>query len=453
MFASPVAKGEIVAGKYRVGKVLGRGGMGVVVGAVDLDLGRPVAIKFVLGSHLENDQAYERFRREARATARIENPHAVRVYESGRHKNGEPFIVMERLKGAVLQQVLEGGPLPVSEAVTYTLQACEGLAAAHATGMVHRDVKPGNLFIEDRTDGTRLLKILDFGLAKSIGSASLTGSERILGSPKYMSPEQIDSPHTVDARSDIWSLGVVLYEALTGQGPFNGSSLLVICAAILHTKPEAPSSIRGDIPSELDDVVMRCLAREPGERYADVGELSTALEQFAVPAMAGSANRVQRTLTAEPSVDIADDDELGDDGVNSNPSVTPWAPPRRDSPSWPRLALGALAIATAVAAGAWLSKPPAEAAPVTAGGAAATAPPQPPTPSPAQRAASPTAAPATAVSPTPQPAAEVAPMPAPAPIAAPVPKPELRAAPARAPAKPRPRAGKKTARDLYDSRQ
>jgi serine/threonine-protein kinase len=299
MRALPVEPGDVVAGKYRVDDVLGRGGMGVVVLATDVDLQRPVAIKFLLSSQLDDEDALNRFLREARASAQIESPHAVRVYDSGKTKAGDPYIVMERLKGSDLHAKLhEAGPLPVDEAVDVILQACEGLAAAHARGIIHRDIKPGNLFLEERLDGTQSVKILDFGLAKPLASGTMTASNRLMGSPIYMSPEQISSPKDVDARSDIWSVGVVLYEVLTGQRPFRGETVLAICADVMNREPDPPSTHNAEIPPELDEVVLQCISRDPKARYSDIGELAGALADFGSPASRGAAKRVQNILLA-----------------------------------------------------------------------------------------------------------------------------------------------------------
>ncbi len=316
MFASPVQEGELVADRYRVGRILGQGGMGVVVQAADVELHRPVAIKFLLSDRLRHEDAFQRFKREARAMAQIASEYAVRVYDSGRLAQGEPFIVMEWLNGQDLDAQLEStGPLPVEQAVDFALQACEGLAVAHAHGIVHRDIKPGNLFVEQRSDGTRRLKLLDFGLAKPLVGESVTASEHVLGSPAYMSPEQIRAPRSVDTRSDIWSLGAVLFEAMTGKRPFQGDNALAICAAIISTEPVLPDEGPQTIPEGLRAVVLRCLAREQNDRFADVAELADALAPFGGPSAASVPARTRCILrSGVPLADISGPVEVTESG-------------------------------------------------------------------------------------------------------------------------------------------
>ncbi len=306
--ADPVVPGDVIAGRYRVDTVLGRGGMGMVVLATDGQLGREVAIKFLLSTRLDDD-SFQRFLREARSTAQIVSEHAVRVYDSGRTESGEPFIVMESLSGSDLSSKLKGQrALPITEAIDVGMQACLGLAAAHARGIIHRDIKPGNLFLEERADGTLSLKILDFGLAKPLASGPMTASNRLMGSPIYMSPEQISEPSGVDERSDIWSLGVVLYEALSGERPFRGETVLAVCADVMNRDPIPPSEHRAEIPSELDQVVLRCISRNREERYSTVAELAEALAPFASPAFADAGTRVRRILETPPKpISVSDD--------------------------------------------------------------------------------------------------------------------------------------------------
>ncbi len=306
--ADPVVPGDVIAGRYRVDTVLGRGGMGMVVLATDGQLGREVAIKFLLSTRLDDD-SFQRFLREARSTAQIVSEHAVRVYDSGRTESGEPFIVMESLSGSDLSSKLKDQrALPIAEAIDVGMQACLGLAAAHARGIIHRDIKPGNLFLEERADGTLSLKILDFGLAKPLASGPMTASNRLMGSPIYMSPEQISEPSGVDERSDIWSLGVVLYEALSGERPFRGETVLAVCADVMNRDPIPPSEHRAEIPSELDQVVLRCISRNREERYSTVAELAEALAPFASPAFADAGTRVRRILETPPKpISVSDD--------------------------------------------------------------------------------------------------------------------------------------------------
>src|SRR5882757_8726454 len=220
------SENDVIAGKYRVERILGRGGMGVVVAAWHLELDQRVALKFLLPELVERGDAAERFRREARAAARIKSEHVVRVLDVGNWEGNAPYMVMEYLDGRDLSAELrERGRIPVQDCVDYVLQAIEAVAEAHALNIVHRDLKPENLFLARRADGGRLVKVLDFGISKSIilGSIdqpSLTRTATIMGSPFYMSPEQMRTPRNVDVRSDIWALGAILYDLIGGQPPY-----------------------------------------------------------------------------------------------------------------------------------------------------------------------------------------------------------------------------------------
>ena len=289
-----VAPGTLIAKKYRVERVIGEGGMGVVVAARHVELGRRVAVKLVRQDAMVAGSA-ERIVREARAAAAIESDNVARVIDVGRTQAGEPYLVMEYLDGHDLHAV-RGTTTRVDDAVSWILQACEGLAAAHARGIVHRDLKPGNLFLTRLPDGREIVKLLDFGLAKSITSddGRITATGAIIGSPSYMSPEQL-SGQTLDARSDIWSLGITLYELLTGELPFVGATTPKICAAVLSSPHVSITSRRADLPEELVRVIDACLDKEPQNRPRDVAELAARLEPFCASA-AGVASRVARTL-------------------------------------------------------------------------------------------------------------------------------------------------------------
>src|SRR6266511_1188050 len=222
----PVHEGEILAEQYRVERVQGVGGMGVVVVATHLQLEERVAIKVLVKEALGNAEAVARFAREARAAVKIKSEHVARVIDVGTLETGAPYMVMEYLEGGDLSQVLQSrGALPVEDAVEYVLQTCEAIAHAHVLGIVHRDLKPANLFLIRRPDGTAAIKVLDFGISKVMpakGSSSdnaMTRTRAVMGSPLYMSPEQMTSTRDVDGRTDIWALGVILYELLSGQPP------------------------------------------------------------------------------------------------------------------------------------------------------------------------------------------------------------------------------------------
>ena len=283
-----VAIGEVLAGKYRVERVLGQGGMGVVLAARHLQLDESVAIKLMLSDAATNHEAVTRFLREARAAARLQSAHVARVSDVGTLDDGRPYMVMEYLDGADLAQVLAGsGPLPVSDAVDYVLQAAEAIAEAHSLGIVHRDLKPSNLFLMRRRDRALHVKVLDFGISKVQGKSGtmtdggMTRTSALLGTPLYMSPEQMTETREVDGRSDIWALGVILFELLSGAPPFVGEGLPQVCAMVLQVEPPLLTSRRVDLPPELDQVVRRCLAKRAAQRYQTVAELAAELRPFA----------------------------------------------------------------------------------------------------------------------------------------------------------------------------
>jgi eukaryotic-like serine/threonine-protein kinase len=298
MAAVPVAVGEVIAGKYRVERVIGSGGMGMVVAAWHVQLDQLVAVKLLHSETAGSGDATERFRREARSAARIRSEHVARVIDVGIWTGGIPYIVMEYLDGNDLAAELAmRGPLPAEECVEYVMQAIEALAEAHAVGIVHRDLKPGNLFLARRPDGTRLLKVLDFGISKhaQAGEVALTRTSSLIGSPLYMSPEQMRSARTVDARADIWSLGAIMFELLAGNPPFGGETVIEACTAILNDELPSLSALRPDVPPYLENVIRRCLEKERDNRYQSIGDLATDLANFS-PASRLHADRALRVL-------------------------------------------------------------------------------------------------------------------------------------------------------------
>ncbi len=300
--------GDVLGGKYRIERVVGRGGMGVVFAARHIELHQRVAVKVLLPDPSNTAEQIERFMREARSAVRLKSDNSVRVTDVGRLRSGMPFMVMELLEGADLAQLVDHATLPVTTAIDYVLQACEAIAEAHALGMVHRDIKPSNLFVTRRVHGVAVVKVLDFGLAKHQtldADRGLTKSSALMGSPPYMSPEQMRATRDVDARTDIWSLGVTLYELVTGTLPFHAGTVAETCALVLTAPPAAfPPSVAG-LPEDLWRVIERCLAKDPAERFQNVCELANALEPFAAPASRGSAERVASvfhasTMSSEP---------------------------------------------------------------------------------------------------------------------------------------------------------
>ena len=261
---APVQEGEILAEKYRVERVLGVGGMGVVVAATHLQLDQLVALKFMLPSALSNQDHVARFLREARAAVKLRNEHVARVLDLGTLASGAPVIVFEYLEGCDLAAHLtRRGPLPVHEAIEYLLQVLEAIAEAHANGIIHRDLKPTNLFLVQRPDGSPSVKVLDFGISKVSGAddLALTKTTAIMGSPSYMSPEQMRSSRDVDGRTDIWALGAILYQFLSGQVPFKGETITELCVQVLQDQPTPLSLLCQGIPKGLEEIVLHCLEK------------------------------------------------------------------------------------------------------------------------------------------------------------------------------------------------
>lgn len=278
-----------IGGRYVVEEVLARGGMGLLLRGRHLELGQSVAIKLLQPELAESNPILaERFLREARLAAKVDSPHLVRVSDVSRLEDGTPFLVMELLKGRDLADELRArGPLPVHVAVDYILQTLAGVAAAHASGIVHRDLKPANIFLSEGLGGLTV-KVLDFGISRDLEPTSanpkaLTATEHVLGTPQYMSPEQIKDSRTVDERADLWSIGVILYELLTGLLPFEpeGEGLGAYLGCVLYTDAIRPRARGVALPDELEAVIMRCLAKDREARFGDAGELALALAPFA----------------------------------------------------------------------------------------------------------------------------------------------------------------------------
>jgi serine/threonine-protein kinase len=386
----PLQIGRIIAHKYRVESILGAGGMGVVAVATHLQLREPVAIKFLHPGRVLNSEAVVRFLREAQAARKMRSQHVVRVFDVGQLGDGAPYIVMEHLSGSDLAKlVAEKGPLAVATCVEYVLQACEALAEAHALGIIHRDLKPANLFLTQDVDGSPCVKVLDFGvskiaapgygeesaggafsastdgwagttvdsgdaacaapaerplepspLAQSMASASaanaVTRTRAQLGSPRYMSPEQIQSARDVDARTDVWALGVILYELLAGVPAFDATDMLALHRTILADAPQPLRQRRSDVPRRLEQVIATCMAKAAADRYADVVRVASALAPFAPD---GEARCQRIAAIADRASRTAADPEL----------AAPASRARSARLFWPRAAW-ALAIA-AVACG------------------------------------------------------------------------------------------------------
>ncbi len=285
-----------LAGKYRVERVLGAGGMGFVVSAMHELLGERVAIKLARGELRDDAEARARLLREARAAGRLRGENVARVLDVGVLDDGAPFIVMEHLDGKnFAERLRDEGPLPIADAVDAMVQACAALDEAHALGIIHRDLKPANIFDTRRFDGTRLVKVLDFGIAKAPRSAGepTTKAGLVLGSPLYMSPEQLKDSRRVDARTDVWAIGATLFELVSGRPAFEGRTLAEVTARIVQGPTPSLRDARSEVPVGLDRVVARCLERDPVLRFASAGEVARALAPFAAaPATPRTSRRM-----------------------------------------------------------------------------------------------------------------------------------------------------------------
>jgi serine/threonine protein kinase len=298
----PFSPGTLVAGKYRIERVLGQGGMGYVVLARHVQLDQPVALKFMHAwLATGSPEGAARFLGEARAAARIQSDHVARVSDTGTLEDGSPYMVMEYLEGQDLEAMLqERRHLPVSLAIAYAIQASQGLGEAHAAGIIHRDLKPSNLFLARQTDGSIRVKLLDFGISKMVAGANgvteFGEANWVHGSPLYMAPERMRSPADADQRADIWALGVVLYEMLAASPPFVGDTVDEICAGVFDRSPPSLRAIRADVPAVLEAAVMQCLEKDPRRRFQTVTALARALAPFGTPDARATAARIDRIM-------------------------------------------------------------------------------------------------------------------------------------------------------------
>ena len=300
-----VQTGDVIAGKYQVERILGIGGMGIVVAAHHMQLDEKVAIKLLRPEVAAKPDILTRFEREARAAVKIKSEHVARVIDVGRLDSGAPYMIMEYLEGGDLKAWLrDRGPMDAAQAAEFVLQVCEAVAEAHALGIVHRDLKPANLFCIKRADGLLSIKVLDFGISKTSASRSsrpdfdVTSTGAVVGSPVYMSPEQLKSSRGVDSRTDIWSLGIILYELVAGRVPFLAASLTELAIDIATVAPPPLRDLQPELPPGFEDVVRRCLVKERDDRTQNVGELAIALRDFAPKRAMASVERILRTMEA-----------------------------------------------------------------------------------------------------------------------------------------------------------
>ena len=306
-----IATGAVIDGKYRVGAIVGSGAVGIVFEAQNLELDEKVAIKCLRPEMLADKAMVARFGREAKAAAAIKSEYVSSVYDVGTTRDGIPYIVMEYLEGKDLGTVVQdNGTLAPRVAVEYALQVCEALAIAHSKGIVHRDIKPENLLLTERSGGIRIVKVLDFGISKAALTGSIFRDEvplvktvNLMGTPLYMSPEQVRCSDGVDVRSDIWSLGMVIYEILTGHTAFIGTSITEICAAILEHTPQPMATHRNDVPPGLVAIIERCLEKDAAKRFQNVAELAMALMPFGPKRSRLNVERAVAVLQASGHVD------------------------------------------------------------------------------------------------------------------------------------------------------
>ncbi len=334
--------GSVLAEKYRIEAVLGEGGMGIVYAAHHELLDQRVALKVLFDDAVRDKEALARFLQEARSAARLQSEHVARVMDIDTLEGGVPFIVMEYLEGSDLGQLLDRRRVFAPSAVVdYVMQALEAISQAHAQGIIHRDLKPSNLFLATVPDGSQIIKVLDFGISKpTFGRVSrITSSRSVLGSPPYMSPEQVRSPRTVDTRTDIWAIGILLYELLTRRMPFDGEEVGELFAAILEQEPNGIRAKRPDVPEGLERVILKCLSKNRDDRYADVGDLARALAPFGTGAQHKSVDKISSTLLRSEELssprritgslsNTTVPDDLGNattEGVSPAPELSPTA--------------------------------------------------------------------------------------------------------------------------------
>lgn len=338
--------GLVVAEKYRIEELIGEGGMGAVYAASHEITGKKVALKWLIGDHA-GDQASERFLREAQAAGRIRHPNVVDIYDVGSFE-GAPYIVMEYLEGESLADRLERAPASPAEIIEWLLPALRGLAVAHRAGVIHRDLKPDNIFLSSNEGEEKsIAKLLDFGISKVVDGTSvkLTQSGTILGTPYYMSPEQIRGQRDIDERTDVYSMGVILYECMSGRVPFGGETYGAVAIAVA-TAPIIPlGDLRPGLPPGLDAVILKAMHRDRDARYASVDALIEALKPFSA-ALDNSGERP--VLSGVSSISAQVREATGPYGhaneANSGAFTDHNRREERTIPAWLLAGIGALVV-------------------------------------------------------------------------------------------------------------
>jgi len=343
--------GDLLADKYRVVRFLGEGGMGTVYEAYHSVVGRRFAVKFLHSELAKEAEILERFKREAQAAGALESENIASIVDFGHAADGIPYIVMEFLIGEDLAKFLaREGPLPVVRAVNIIIQACRGLDAAHASGIIHRDLKPENLFLCRRGDGSDLVKILDFGIAKLAQTnvegplASVTRTGSTMGTPFYMSPEQARGAKEVDHRVDVYGLGVMLFEALSGQKPHPGDSYNAILYHILTQPPTPIATLRSGLPEDLMDILHRSLAFDPADRPATAMDFAQALARHAGRQVTPIRSQFNLRVTRSSDPDLEPSAVPSDAGIGPTPATA-----RRSRARWLVAGLALVLVGTAVA--------------------------------------------------------------------------------------------------------
>ena len=355
--------GQMVGGRYVLARRIGKGGMGVVYEADHTALGKRVAVKLLLDKYTDDPEVVARFHREARTASAVGDDHIVEVTDAGVHDDGRSYLVMELLEGASLAEVIDAtGPMPAARAVTIIRQVLRGLAAAHAKGIVHRDMKPENVFLVNKGDKVDFVKIMDFGISKFMAATEskvrLTTTGAVMGTPVYMAPEQALGQGEIDARVDLYAVGVMLYEMLAGKPPFQAPNYIALVTQHLHVPPPPLGLARPDLPPALLRAVHVALEKDPARRFRDAHAMAQALpagdelwNHDKVPTLGSST--AWQSAVGSASLPVLTPDASASAAMTSAMNLRAMGAPRPTAPRrrWP-LAVAALATAVVIAAAA-----------------------------------------------------------------------------------------------------